>query len=139
MQVAFHRMFLADRAIRAFIASTMITAISQKRSPMPQANTPESTLLAIKVILNASRNQIASRENDTLKIRIQSPPIDGKANKAFIAFLSKQTQLSKSRITLQSGETGRQKWIAFSGIDRTDLLDRLGTQENPHGKREEQE
>jgi len=106
---------------------------------MPQANTPESTLLAIKVILNASRNQIASRENDTLKIRIQSPPIDGKANKAFIAFLSKQTQLSKSRITLQSGETGRQKWIAFSGIDRTDLLDRLEIQENPHGKREEQE
>ncbi len=106
---------------------------------MPQANTPESTLLAIKVILSVSRNQIASAENDTLKTRTQSPPIDDKANKAFIAFLSKQAELSKSRITLQSGETGRQKWIAFSGIDRTDLLNRLGIQANPHGKREAQE
>ncbi|MDE0767116.1 MAG: DUF167 domain-containing protein [Opitutaceae bacterium] len=100
---------------------------------MSQANNPDPTLLSVKVIPNASRNQIVSWENDTLKIRIQSPPLDGKANKALIAFLSKQTQLSKSRIAIQRGETGRQKWIAFSGIDRTALLQRLGIENEPHG------
>jgi|TARA_B110000467_G_C18338696_1_gene501010 uncharacterized protein (TIGR00251 family) len=100
---------------------------------MSQANNPDPTLLSVKVIPNASRNQIVSWENDTLKIRIQSPPLDGKANKALIAFLSKQTQLSKSRIAIQRGKTGRQKWIAFSGIDRTALLQRLGIENEPHG------
>jgi|TARA_B110000305_G_C19280007_1_gene558753 uncharacterized protein (TIGR00251 family) len=93
---------------------------------MSQANNQDSTLLSVKVTPNASRNQIVSWEDDILKIRIQSPPLDGKANKALIAFLSKQTRLSKSRIAIQRGETGRQKWIAFNGIDRTDLLQRLG-------------
>lgn len=100
---------------------------------MSQANNPDPTLLSVKVIPNASRNQIVSWESNTLKIRIQSPPLDGKANKALIAFLSKQTQLSKSRIVIQRGETGRQKWIAFSGIDRTALLQRLGIEKKPHG------
>jgi len=100
---------------------------------MSQANTPDPTLLSVKVIPNASCNQIVSWENDTLKIRIQSPPLDGKANKALIAFLSKQTQLSKSRIAIKRGETGRQKWIAFSGIDRTALLQRLEIENEPHG------
>ncbi|MGK0238050.1 MAG: hypothetical protein ACI92G_001514 [Candidatus Pelagisphaera sp.] len=93
---------------------------------MSQANNQDSTLLSVKVTPNASRNQIVSWEDDILKIRIQSPPLDGKANKALIAFLSKQTRLSKSRIAIQRGETGRQKWIAFNGIDRTALLQRLG-------------
>ena len=93
---------------------------------MSQANNQDSTLLSVKVTPNASRNQIVSWEDDILKIRIQSPPLDGKANKALIAFLSKQTRLSKSRIAIQRGETGRQKWIAFNGIYRTDLLQRLG-------------
>ena len=100
---------------------------------MSQANNQDSTLLSVKVTPNASRNQIVSWEDDILKIRIQSPPLDGKANKALIAFLSKQTRLSKSRIAIQRGKTGRQKWIAFSGIDRTALLQRLGIENEPHG------
>lgn len=125
--------FPANRAIQPIIASTMIGTGDQTSRSMPQTNESDLTLLSVKVIPNASRNQIASWENDTLKIRIQSPPLDGKANKALIAFLSKQTQVPKNRMAIQRGKTSRQKWIAFSGIDRTALLERLGIEKLPHG------
>ncbi len=111
----------------------MIPAALKRDFSMPSFNDSYPTLLPVKVIPNATRNQIASWENGALKIRIQTPPLDGKANKALIAFLSKQTRLSKNRISIERGETSRQKWIAFNGIDRTALLERLGIEEPTHG------
>ena len=100
---------------------------------MPEPNSADPILLKIKVTPNASRNEIVDWQNDALKIHIQSPPQDGKANKALVAFLAKRTGLSKSRITIDRGETSRQKWIAFSGIDRTALLQSLGIEDPMHG------
>ena len=52
-------------------------------------------------------------------------PIDGKGNKELIKHLSKVTGLAKNKINRVNGETGRQKWIAFAGIEHTDLIQRL--------------
>ena len=94
-----------------------------------------NSVISVKVIPNASRNEIVSWENDTLKIRIHAQPRGGKANKALIEFLSKASGISKKNITIQRGENSRQKWIAFDGIDRTGLLKRLGIQSDPpHGQ-----
>ena len=75
---------------------------------------PNEYLLSIRVVPNASRSEIGDWMDDgSLKIRIQSPAQDGKANKALIAFLAKLTGVSKNRISIRSGETSRQKVIAF--------------------------
>ncbi|HEY5653517.1 MAG TPA: DUF167 domain-containing protein [Pontiella sp.] len=71
----------------------------------------ESLILNIRVIPRSSQNQIVGPIEDALKIRIQAPPINGKANAYLIKFLSKRWGLAKSDIEIISGETGRSKRI----------------------------
>ncbi|EDY82609.1 conserved hypothetical protein [Verrucomicrobiia bacterium DG1235] len=83
---------------------------------MPSSPTSQH-ILSVKVLPNASRSEIAGwLEDGSLKIRIQSPPQDGKANKALIAFLAKETGVSKNQISIARGETSRQKLIAFERL-----------------------
>lgn len=77
--------------------------------------------LTIKVVPNASRSEIGGWLDDgVLKIRIQEPATDGKANKALISFLSKLTGVSKSRISIVSGKSSRQKVIAFDRLSASE-------------------
>lgn len=71
-------------------------------------------ILFVKVQPKASKDELGDvieNENqaDQIKIRITAPPVDGKANKHLIDYLSKIFKVAKSQITLLSGETGRNK------------------------------
>jgi len=71
-------------------------------------------ILRIKATPNAKQNEIIGWETDPLagpilRVRIQSPPIDGKANKALATFLAKSLKLSKSKVRLVKGATSRIK------------------------------
>ena len=65
----------------------------------------------IAVQPRASRNQVAGLKGDALKIRLTAPPVDGAANKACLQFLAKTLGVPKSSLSIQSGETGRNKLI----------------------------
>lgn len=56
-----------------------------------------------------------------LKLRLTTPPVDGKANKAVIAYLAKLFHLPKSAITLKSGQQSRSKTVLINGIEREQL------------------
>jgi len=47
-------------------------------------------------------------------VRIKAPPVDGKANEALLAFLSKALSCPRSNIEIVRGETGRRKLIRLS-------------------------
>jgi uncharacterized protein (TIGR00251 family) len=51
-----------------------------------------------------------------LKIAVQAPPLEGRANSALIAFLSKTFDLPKNKIELVSGELSRSKVFLLSGV-----------------------
>jgi len=55
--------------------------------------------------------------NDRLKIQITAPPTDGKANEHLIRFIAKIAGVAKSRVTLVSGQTSRQKTLLIEGLD----------------------
>ncbi|MCM8539248.1 MAG: DUF167 domain-containing protein [Lentisphaeraceae bacterium] len=55
-----------------------------------------------------------------LKVKIASPPVDGKANKALIKFLSALCGISKSRVLLVKGEKSRKKDILLQ-VDPSDI------------------
>lgn len=78
--------------------------------------TPEGVIIALKVVPNASRNEIVGMENDELKVRIAAVPDQGKANKELIAFLAKTFHISKSQVILLHGETSRHKKLLLQGI-----------------------
>ena len=56
---------------------------------------------------NASKSEFAGLHGEALKVRIQAPPLDGKANTELIKFLAKQFGVSKSAISIISGELNR--------------------------------
>lgn len=72
-------------------------------------------MLAVHVQPKASRNSVSGIHDNCLKIAVTSPPVDGKANKAIIQFLSKLLKIPKKDILLKSGQSSRRKLFHISG------------------------
>lgn len=51
---------------------------------------------------------------EALKIRIQAPPVEGKANVYLVKYLSKRWKIPRSNLEILSGETGRNKRIRIN-------------------------
>jgi uncharacterized protein (TIGR00251 family) len=51
-----------------------------------------------------------------MKIAVQAPPVEGKANAALIAFLADVIGLAKNRVELVSGELSRNKVFLLRGV-----------------------
>ena len=64
-------------------------------------------------------------DGDGLKIYTPAPPIDGEANDAVIALLSKTLRVPKSAINIVKGETGRNKRIEVEGMSDEQILARV--------------
>lgn len=77
---------------------------------------PGGIELSVRVVPRASRNEIAGLLEDALKIRLNAPPVDGKANKALVEFLADTLGAPARGITLVSGETGRTKRLRIAGL-----------------------
>jgi uncharacterized protein (TIGR00251 family) len=48
---------------------------------------------------------------DALKIRLNAPPVDGKANEALIAFIAEKLSVRQRDVRILRGQTSRQKLI----------------------------
>lgn len=68
-------------------------------------------LLRIKVKPNSKSDEVTKEPDGTIKVRIKAPPVDGKANKYLIAYLSSYFALPKSRVRLLKGESGQFKTL----------------------------
>jgi len=51
-----------------------------------------------------------------LKIAVQAPPVEGRANSALIAFLAETFGLPKSKVEIVSGELSRSKVFLLRGV-----------------------
>lgn len=79
-------------------------------------NTDKGLIVRIKIIPNSSKNEIIW-ENESLKVKITAQPIENKANKALIEFLSKNLKTAKSNIKILKGELNKEKTLLIQGID----------------------
>jgi uncharacterized protein (TIGR00251 family) len=77
-------------------------------------------ILNVKVIPRASKDSIQGILGDALKVRIQAPPVEGKANAHLVRFLSKHWGIPRASIEIISGGTGRNKRLRIT--DPTDAL-----------------
>ena len=69
------------------------------------------TTLRIKVKPNSKVEKIILETDGSLSIKIKAPPVDGKANKYLIEFLSNYLDIPKSHIQLIKGESSPHKTI----------------------------
>lgn len=68
-------------------------------------------LLDCQLQPRAKRDEIAGEHGGALKVRVQAPPVDGAANKALVALLAKEFGVSKARVVVEKGATGRRKRV----------------------------
>lgn len=88
--------------------------------------TNEGLIINIKIIPNSSKNEII-QEGDCAKVKITARPIENKANKALIEFLSKTFKVAKTNIQIIKGETSKLKTLLFKVDDkkRLEIISRL--------------
>ena len=72
------------------------------------------TTLTLHIQPGAKRTEIAGPHGDALKVRLQAPPVDGKANAALLDFLAKRIGLARSGVTLISGQASRRKVVEIA-------------------------
>ncbi len=72
--------------------------------------------LTVYVQPGAKKSEICGLHDGHIKIKIHSPPVDGKANDALIVFISKLLGVSKSSVCVISGEKSRIKKIKIINI-----------------------
>jgi uncharacterized protein (TIGR00251 family) len=90
----------------------------------------DGIVLTLHVQPRASKNEICGVQDQALKIRLTSPPVDGAANKLCREFLAELFKVPKSAVEIISGETSRHKRVRISGGDiarLTQIVDSITT------------
>lgn len=62
----------------------------------------------------AKRSEFAGLHGERIKIRLNAPPVDGKANMQLVTFLSKAFGVAKKAVQIESGELSRQKRVRIA-------------------------
>lgn len=70
--------------------------------------TEEGLILKVKIVPNSSKNDIIL-EDSFIKVKVTAQPIENKANKALIEYLSKTFKIPKTNIEIIKGETSKEK------------------------------
>jgi uncharacterized protein (TIGR00251 family) len=78
-------------------------------------DTPDGCTLSIRLHPGAKKNAVTGLHDGALKIALNAPPVDGKANDALIAFIAERIKLPRSKITLIAGTTSRSKTLRITG------------------------
>jgi uncharacterized protein (TIGR00251 family) len=81
--------------------------------------------ISIQVHAGAKKNEIVRFQDGVWHLKIAAPPVEGKANKKLIEFLSEVLGVSKNRITIEKGTTSRRKMMVVEGMTETEVTKRL--------------
>lgn len=79
----------------------------------------------VRVHPRAKKNAITGELEGTLKLSLTSPPVDGRANEACVAFLAGILNLPRSSITIASGQSSRNKVVRVNGLTAAEIQRRL--------------
>lgn len=87
----------------------------------------DAVLLAVRVAPRASTTKIMGERGGRLLIRVNAPPVDGRANEAVRRLLAKALGVAPTRVQVVGGERGRDKVVRIKGIDVVQASERLGS------------
>ena len=88
-------------------------------SATPISSVPGGIRIKIHAQPGAKTTEIVGVHGDALKIRVQAPPIDGRANDELIRFLASVLEVTRSRIKLVKGDSSRKKSFVVLGVSLT--------------------
>jgi uncharacterized protein len=80
-----------------------------------------SVSFAVRVQPRASKNEVAGVMDGALKIRLQAPAVEDRANQALCAFLAELLKRPKSAVRLLSGERSRSKRVEIFDVTTREI------------------
>ncbi len=76
----------------------------------------------VRVQPRASKDEIAGVIAGALKIRLQAPALENRANEALVEFLAHLLKTSKSAVRILAGERSRTKRVEIRGATKQQIL-----------------
>lgn len=70
----------------------------------------------MKATPNARRSEIIGWTTEGLRVKVQAPALDGRANEALCAFMAQQLGLPRSAVELVRGSKSRTKLVEVRGM-----------------------
>jgi len=80
----------------------------------------------VRVKPRASRDALEGVAGERVVVRVQAPPLEGRANAAVERLLAKALGVPPGRVTVVSGLAGREKLVRVDGVAAETLAARLG-------------
>lgn len=80
--------------------------------PLP---TPDRNRLAIRVVPNARKTEIVGCADGVVRVRLQAPAVEGRANEELVRFLAEVFDLRRSQVAIVRGAKSREKWLELTG------------------------
>jgi uncharacterized protein (TIGR00251 family) len=74
------------------------------------------TVIKVKVLPRSPRTEIVGKEEGVYRVKMTEPPVEGRANKALVNFLSEKLGIAKSQIEITAGKTSRVKRVKVRGM-----------------------
>lgn len=87
--------------------------------------TEGGTVLPVRAVPGARRNQIAGQHHGMLKVCVTQPAEKGKANKAIAELLANKLALRRSQITLLGCTAAHDKQFLIAGVSAAELRERI--------------
>ena len=81
--------------------------------------------LKIRVIPNAKKTEFTGFRENELVLRLNAPPVEGKANKAATDYVARYFGVPRCAVSMVSGEKSRHKIFQIVGLEISDLEGKL--------------
>ena len=82
----------------------------------------DAVILAVRVQPRASKTEIAGVMDGALKVRLQAPALEDRANEALCEFLAHLLKTPKSAVRILSGHRSRSKRVEIQGVTQQEVL-----------------
>jgi uncharacterized protein (TIGR00251 family) len=80
-----------------------------------------TVIFAVRVQPRAGKDEIAGEMAGAIKIRLQAPALEGRANEALIEFLAQLLKTPKGAVRILSGERSRIKRLEIRGVTKQQI------------------
>ena len=77
--------------------------------------TRDGVVLSLHCQPGAKVSRVVGLHDERLKLQLQAPPLENRANEALVAWLSDQLSVPRKQIEILSGHTNRQKRVLVRG------------------------
>lgn len=90
-----------------------------------------NAVLRLRIVPNARRSEVVGVHGDAIKVKVQAPAMDGKANAALRDFLADTLAVPGRTVEIVAGEKSRDKVVAIANMETDEARRRLLSKLDP--------